>query len=154
MILNNENTYPFSDIQDSLIENEEAETVSLAGFQVTKAELFAHTREPAVTVWENRIKFNMACLRRFPGVTHIQLLIHPEQYRLIVRPCEPDAPDSLRWATGGGEKDVKNKNMICQIFAAKLFELMKWDKRYRYKMLGKPAVCSGEALYLFKLTDF
>ena len=25
MILNNENTYPFSDIQDSLIENEEAE---------------------------------------------------------------------------------------------------------------------------------
>ena len=83
MILNNENTYPFSDIQDSLIENEEAETVSLAGFQVTKSELFAHTREPAVTVWENRIKFNMACLRRFPGVTHIQLLIHPEQYRLI-----------------------------------------------------------------------
>ena len=96
----------------------------------------------------------MACLRRFPGITHIQLLIHPEQQRLIIRPCEPDAPDSLRWATGGGEKDVKNREMICQIFAAKLFELMKWDKQYRYKMLGKPAVCNDEALYLFKLSDF
>lgn len=135
-------------------EGEEQEEVSLAGFQVTKAELFAHTREPAVTVWENRIKFNMACLRKFPGVTHIQLLIHPDQQRLIVRPCKADAPDSLRWASGGGERETKNRDMICQIFAAKLFELMNWDKQYRYKMLGKPAVCNGEALYLFKLNDF
>lgn len=28
------------------------ELVNLAGYQVTKAELFAHTREPAITIWE------------------------------------------------------------------------------------------------------
>ena len=147
--MNNEQPY-ILDMEDG----EEQEVVNLAGYQVTKAELFAHTREPAVTVWDNKIKFNMACLRRFPGVTHIQLLIHPEQQRLIIRPCEPDAPDSLRWANGGGEKEVKNRDMICQIFAAKLFELMNWDKQFRYKMLGKPAIYNNEALYLFKLTDF
>ena len=130
------------------------ELVNLAGYQVTKAELFAHTREPAITIWENRIKFNMACLRRFPGVTHIQLLIHPEQKRLIVRPCDPDAPDSLRWARGGGEKELTNRDLLCKIFAAKVFDLMNWDTQYRYKMMGKPAVCDGEMLYLFKLTDF
>ena len=54
---------------------EAEELVNLAGYQVTKAELFAHTREPAITIWDSRIKFNMACLRRFPGVTHIQILI-------------------------------------------------------------------------------
>ena len=69
------------------------ELVNLTGYQVTKAELFAHSREPAITIWDSRIKFNMACLRRFPGVTHIQILIHPEQKRLIVRPGEADAPD-------------------------------------------------------------
>ena len=31
---------------------------------------------------------------------------------------------------------------------------MGWDKKYRYKMMGKPASCDGEVLYLFKLTDF
>ncbi len=152
--MSDENTKSFNNIQEQITESEEMETVNLAGFQVTKAELFAHTREPAVTVWENRIKFNMACLRRFPGVTHIQLLIHPEQQRLIIRPCEADAPDSLRWAIGGGEKEIRNRDMICQIFAAKLFELMNWDKQYRYKMLGKPAISDNEALYLFKLNDF
>lgn len=137
------------------IEGEEPEElISLAGYQVTKAELFAHSREPAVTFWGNKIKFNMACIRRFPQVTHIQLLIHPEQKRMIIRPIDPDAPDALRWARGGGEKDLCNRDLLCKIFAAKVFELMGWDNQYRYKMLGKPAVCDGEMLYLFKLSDF
>ena len=65
---------------------EEHEIVDLAGYQVTKAELFSHTREPAITIWQTRMKFNMACLRKFPGIKYIQVLIHPEQKRLIVRP--------------------------------------------------------------------
>ncbi|MBQ3372823.1 MAG: hypothetical protein IJI45_04835 [Anaerolineaceae bacterium] len=128
--------------------------VNLAGYQVTKAELFAHSREPAITIWENRIKFNMACLRRFPGVTHIQILIHPVQKRLIIRPCSPDAPDSLRWSRGGGSKEISNRDLLCKIFAAKVFDLMGWDPQYRYKMMGNPAVCDGEMLFLFRLTDF
>lgn len=137
------------------IEDEEAETiVDLAGYQVTRAELFSHTREPSITIWPNRVRFNMACLRRFPGVTHIQILIHPELRRLIIRPCLPDAPDSLRWAKGGGEKELSNRNMLCRIFAAKVFDLMEWDLEYRYKILGNPAVYQEEMLFLFKLTDF
>lgn len=138
----------------TLPEDDPEVLVNLAGYQVTKAELFAHSREPAITIWQNRIKFNMACLRRFPGVTHIQILIHPEQKRLIIRPCNPDAPDSLRWARGGGEKELSNRDLLCKIFAAKVFDLMGWDQQYRYKMMGKPAVCDGEMLFLFKLTDF
>lgn len=137
------------------IEDEDTETIAdLAGYQVTRGELFAHTREPAITIWSTRIKFNMACLKRYPGVTHIQILIHPEQKRLIIRPCLPDAPDSLRWAKGGGEKELSNRDMLCRIFAAKVFDLMEWDPEYRYKIMGKPAVYEGEMLFLFKLSDF
>ena len=32
--------------------DEEQEVVDLAGYQVTKAELFSHTKEPAITVWQ------------------------------------------------------------------------------------------------------
>ena len=119
--------------------------VDLAGFQVTRAELFAHTREPAVTIWPTRIKFNMACLRRFPHATHIQILI---------RPSQPDAPDALRWARGGGEKELVNRDMLCKIFAGKIFDMMGWDHQYRYKILGNIAVCDGEVLFLFKLSEF
>ena len=153
MRMENDVNYLFTQSRP-LDDAQEEKNIDLAGYQVTKAEFFAHTKDPAITVWEDRIKFNMACLRRFPGITHIQLLIHPEQRRMIIRPCDRDAPDSLRWANGGGEKELKNRDMTCRIFAAKLFDLMQWDKQYRYKMLGKPAVCDGEVLFLFKLTDF
>ena len=63
---------------ENIIPLEEApeEIYDLAGYQVTKAELFAHTREPSVTFWVNRLKFNMACLRRFPGVKYIRMRKH------------------------------------------------------------------------------
>ena len=140
---------PFSEHED------EAENiVSLSGYQVTKGELFSHIREPAMTIWGNRVKFNMACIRKFPGVTHIQILICPKQKRIIIRPCNPDTPDSLRWSCGGGKKEIKNRDMLCKIFAAKVFELMAWDDRYRYKIMGRPATYKEELLFLFKLTDF
>jgi hypothetical protein len=135
------------------VENEQ-EVVNLLGYQVTKAEFFAHLREPTITIWQDKIKFNMACVRRFPGITHIQLLVHTEQKRLIIRPCELDSPDSLRWVSGGGQKEIKNKEMVCRIFVAKLFDLMNWNGKYRYKLLGKPAICNKEVLFLFRLTDF
>ena len=134
---------------------EETETIiNLAGYQVTKGELFSHIREPAMTIWENKVKFNMACLRRFPGVTHIQILICPEKKRIIIRPCDPDTPDSLRWSSCGRSKEIKNRDMLCKIFAAKVFDLMSWDHRYRYKIMGRPATYKNEMLFLFKLTDF
>ena len=69
-----------------------------------------------------------------------------------IRPCSPDTPDCLRWATGGGDSEIKNRDMMCKIFAAKVFDLMEWNGEYRYKILGKP--CDGEFLFLFKLSDF
>ena len=44
-----------------VLENEEeVETVDLGGYHVTRAELFAHSKDPAITVWHDRVKFNMA----------------------------------------------------------------------------------------------
>lgn len=137
-----------------LKEMTEEEIIDLAGYQVTKAELFSHLREPALTLWSNRLKFSMACLRRFPGVKHIQVMINPEQKRLVIRPCTPDTPDCLRWASGNNDNEMKNRDMTCKIFAAKVFDLMGWNPDYRYKILGKPATCDGEFLFLFKLNDF
>ena len=56
-----------------LLENvsEDVEEINLAGYQVTKAELFSHTKEPAITVWENRVKFNMACLRQHRAINKV-----------------------------------------------------------------------------------
>ena len=143
-------------IMDNSIPLEETpeEIIDLAGYQVTRAELFAHSREPSITFWISRMKFNMACLRRFPGVRYVQILIDPDEKRMIIRPCTQDTPDCLRWATGGGEKEIKNRDMQCKVFAEKVYDLMEWKPENRYNILGKPATYEGEFLFLFKLNDF
>jgi len=128
---------------------------NLGGYQVVRGQFMMRRAEcPCITITDQKISFNYECQRKFLDVGYVQLLIHPEQRRLIIRPCDPDAPDSLRWANGGGEKERRNRDMRCHIFAAKLFDLMRWDRQYRYKMLGKPAVYGSEVLFLFNLSDF
>ena len=133
---------------------DETVEIDLAGYQVTKAEFFSHVTEPSVTIWNDRVKFNMACIRRFPGITHIQLLVNVIEKRLIIKPCHADAPDSLRWISGGTQAEIRNKEMRCRVFCAKLFDLMSWNPAFRYKLLGKPAVYKEEILFLFRLSDF
>ena len=134
---------------------EAEELVNLAGYQVTKAELFAHTREPAITIWDSRIKFNMACLRRFSGSN-----THPDSnssraetaYHPPLRPGCPRTPSAGPEAAG--EKELSIEIFCAKSLRQKSFDLMGWNPQYRYKMMGKPAVCDSEMLYLFKLTDF
>ncbi len=133
---------------------DETVEIDLAGYQVTKAEFFSHVTEPSITIWNDRVKFNMACIRRFPGITHIQLLVNVIEKRLIIKPCHADAPDSLRWISGGTQAEIRNKEMRCRVFCAKLFDLMSWNPAFRYKLLGKPAVYKEEILFLFRLSDF
>ena len=40
------------------------ESISLAGFQVTRAEFFANMQEPTLTVWPGRIKFSIIHLQK------------------------------------------------------------------------------------------
>lgn len=45
-------------------------------------------------------------------------------------------------------------NLGLRIESKNVFSTPQYDKQYRYKILGKPATCDGEFLFLFKLNDF
>ena len=41
---------------------------------------------------------------------------------MVIRPCDADTPDCLRWAIEGGDKEIKNRDMKCNVFSAKVFD--------------------------------
>ena len=89
---------------------------------------------------------NPSRLSRMPGVTRSG----NRQYIVAENIGRKSWTDWLDFVEGVSDElpDVES------IFAAKVFDLMGWDKQYRYKMMGKPAICDNEMLFLFKLTDF
>lgn len=133
--------------EDQVIENIEIEE-----FQVVRREYFAHLFEPAVSIKVDSITFNSACIRRFPNVQYVQLLINPEQKRLVIKPCNEDAKDAIKWCNiKNGKQEPRTVN--CKIFGAKLFDMQKWVTNCRYKLLGLIAKTNDEQLVAFSLED-
>lgn len=125
---------------------------SYDGYQVVRAEFFAHLFEPSVTLNKETVSVNMACLRKLPNTEYVQFLVNPEERKLAVKPCSEDMKDSFRWSTGEGKKS-KPKKITCRIFFAKVMELMGWDPKNRYKILGKLMRNKGDTIFVFDLNS-
>ena len=81
-----------------------AQDFSYDGFQVVRRELFAHLREPAVVIRRDSVTFNTACIAGLEDAVYIQILVNPEDKRMVVRKCEENDKDALRWCFAKHDK--------------------------------------------------
>ena len=112
-----------------------AEDFSYDGYQVVRRELFAHLREPAVVIRRDSVTFNTACIAGLEDAVYIQILVNQENKRMVVRKCEENDKDALRWCVAKPDKR-KSRKMTNKIFSAMMYEMMGWnlDCRYRLKV--------------------
>lgn len=119
-------------------------------YKVIRKELFAHLRDPAVTIRDGSITFNTACIKGLEGVVYINLQISERLGKLTAESCDENDKNALRWciAKDGGRKSRK---MNCRPFTDLIYKTMGWDKNKRYKMLGYLINYQGKQLYVFDL---
>lgn len=120
------------------------------GYQVVRREFFSHKFDPALTIRNNSIIFNNACISKMDEVVYVQVLINPDSGKLVIRPCEEGARDAVRWCIAKDEKR-KSRQISCSMFTAKLYDMMGWSPEYRYKMQGSKIEYRGEHLWVFDL---
>lgn len=131
---------------------EELPEFSYDGYQVVRGEFFAHLFEPSVTMKDEKVSVNMACIRRLPNVEYVQFLVNPTEKKLAVKPCSEDMKDSFRWSSTSDDGKRKPRSISCKIFFAKVMKLMEWNPEYRYKVLGKLVHAGEDYLFVFDLT--
>ena len=127
------------------------DTFSYDGYQVVRKELFAHLRDPAVTIRRDSVTFNTACINGLEDVVYIQIEINSELKRMVIRGCGENDKDALRWCIAKPDKR-KSRKMTGQEFSSSLYKTMGWDENCRYKILGYRIEFEGETLYIFDLT--
>lgn len=135
----------FKDMEEIRIDN-----FSFEGHQVVPAEYFAHRYEPSVTFNRGKISLNTACLKRFPEINYILIMVNPVDKQMIVKPITEDVKDSFVWRT----KSNKPKQISCGIFVGMVVNLMKWNPNYRYKLLGKLINTNEGYIFLFNLSSY
>lgn len=129
-----------------------AEDFSYDGYQVVRRELFAHLREPAVVIRRDSVTFNTACIAGLGDAVYIQILVNQDSKRMVVRKCEENDKDALRWCVAKPDKR-KSRKMTNKIFSAMMYEMMGWNLDCRYKILGHKITFKDETIYVFDLME-
>jgi len=124
---------------------------SYDGYQIVRREMFAHLREPAVTIRFDSISFNTACIDGLEDAVYIHVMVSDEQRRLVIRKCGENDRDALRWCVA--KPDKRCSRVIKGRFSKLIYDMMKWTPECRYKVMGHKIEYKGETLYVFELQE-
>ena len=126
------------------------QTFDYDGYQVARRELFAHLRDPAIVIRKESVTFNTACIAGLEDVVYVNIMFNSTLKRLVVKGCNENDKDALRWCVAKPEKR-KSRKMSCRLFSELLYKEMGWASDCRYKILGYRIEFEGESLYVFDL---
>ena len=125
----------------------------LDGYQVVRGQFMQIRYEgPSISINKERISFNRFCMQRFEDVAYVQLLLHPTERRIAIRPCGSNDAHSIRWRPDP-EKPLYSKTLNCQHFGNALYSIMTWNPDYAYKIRGTWARRGKEQIIVFNLPN-
>lgn len=129
-----------------------AASFSYDGYTIVRREIFAHIRVPTVTIRNDSITFNTACITGLEDAIYIQGMVSQNQKRMAIRKCDEDDKDALRWCIAKPDKR-KSRKIVGKQFTKLIYEMMDWDPACRYKITGHRITFEGEQLYVFELEE-
>ncbi len=125
----------------------------LDGYQVVRNQFTQVRYEgPSITISGERISFNLFCMKRFEDVGYVQLLLHPAERKIAIRPCREHDTHSIRWRPDPSRR-IYSKTLNCQHFGNALYSIMEWDPSYFYKIRGIWAKQGDQQIIVFNLTN-
>ena len=136
------------------LEVTEVDKVNYDGYEVVRREFFSHTFEVSVSFRIDSIMFNTATLKKMPNVRYVQFIVNPEKKKIVIKSCDVDDKDAIRWCQYNERLDKRTpKKILCRMFAAKVFDMMDWNIENRYKIQGNIIKSPEETLIVFDLND-
>ena len=157
----NDDPNSYYDVSNSVKQSKKAHKIAkkefsafdLKGYQVVRGQFMQLRYEgPTITLSNEKLSFNKFCVQKFEDVAFIQLLLHPTERRMAIRPCEADDPHSIRWRPDP-EKPITQKMLSCSHFGNALFSIMEWNPDYRYKIRGTWVSRGNEQIIVFNLPN-
>lgn len=135
------------------IDKKSISAFALDGYQVVRNQFTQIRYEgPAITISGDHLSFNLFCMKKFVDIGYVQLLLHPTERKLAIRPCRKQDTHSIRWRPDP-EKPIYSKTLSCQHFGNALFSIMEWNPEYLYRVRGVWAARGSEQIIIFNLSN-
>lgn len=125
----------------------------LTGYQVVRGQfLTARSELPCMTVYGEKLLFNTACGKRLQAYSYIQLLLHPTERKMAIRPCERDDAFSISWRRQKTGQPILTKALSCPFFIKALMQIMDWNPEFNYRISGTWIEQGTDRIMIFNLT--
>ena len=124
----------------------------MSGFQVTRGEFLNAHNSPTILISYNKIKFSIECLRKFSKTQYIELLIHPTEKKLAIRPTTKDNRNAVKWANVL-DGIFTPRDISIGAFYQTLTSLMGWSQSIKYKIMGVLYKNAEEKAYIFSALE-
>ena len=120
-----------------------AGSFDLRDYEVARGQFFSSV---------GRISVNKDAIRKFPNIKFVELLIHPSSKLLAIRPCSSETKNKVQWSR------LKDGQLIPKpisgaAFLPTLYEIFKWDKKCKYRILGVAHQKDNENVLIFNMDD-
>jgi len=125
---------------------------NIPGYEVARIQDFNHAGRAAVIISNKWVRFNAECIRKLPDTQFVEILLHPMEKLMAVRPCEKSCLNAIPWQKYKNDKLQANQ-IACVAFAELLFELMGWRNDWRIKLMAVPQNKGNEHVLLFDLRE-
>lgn len=140
--------------QSPTLESVEAQTgdLDMRGFEIARSQFFDTSGKVCVTFSSRKIIFSKACIEKLENTAQIEMLVHPTEHLLAIRPCSTSVRNGISWAkTVNGKLYSKEVGGIA--FLGTIFELFGWNTSYKYRVRGIRRRKDEQAILVFDMYD-
>lgn len=124
----------------------------LRGFEIARSQFFDTARKLCVTFSADYIVFSTECVRKFDKSIYAEMLVHPSEHLLVVRPCTKETRNAIRWASLNDDQYYP-RNISCAAYINTLYELFGWKQGCKYRVRGIYRQKDNEAVVIFDMRD-
>lgn len=125
---------------------------NLPGYEVARIQEFANGDKAKMTLSNKWLRFNTSCIRKMPNVEYVEILLHPIDRLIAVRPCSENNPNAILW-----KKVYKNRLQSTHVssatFANLLYELMGWKDEWQIEIVANCKNRDQDSILLFDLKE-
>jgi DNA invertase Pin-like site-specific DNA recombinase len=126
------------------IGNYAVDILNIPAYRLIRPQEIEHRLAAQMTISYKSIVFNNDCISRLPKTEYAEVLLHPTERLIAVRPTAADNPNAVPW----NGKSVSSSE-LCPI----LYALMGWNPLWKYKFMADCFVRGKERVLIFNLSQ-
>lgn len=121
--------------QDEILFQAKTGDFDLRHYEVVNFNLFEEHQIPSVLLQKNGIRFNASCVNKMDCGNYVELLVHPTQKRIAIRPTTKENRYAVQWSTGSKDH-YESRSINGKAFISTLYQIFGWPEEHKYRLYG------------------